>query len=282
VAPNPEHARILSLQRSVGNRAVVSLLGHGGTANVVQRRVAYNVLDWDAEKLGPPVIGNYSDPRYFHIPPTGQIQVSALIEVNGDSSDACGQYQFGTTQTAWIAWTVARYRGQRAEEGSIVVQHRPPMPMRDPGVPGVWYDPARVRSPSSCGDSASVFHIDSPHHAVPKMRNNDAVPGSPLNYLRSYTRGLHLVTYLTATDATGSFLRRPLRYVYWNSLQDFTFTPNFSNPLSMWPHTGAVRVNIGAKGQGRTEDAPYFTTPGTEFNAHFNDSSNWTIDERST
>jgi len=98
--------------------------------------------------------------------------------------------------------------------------------------------------------------------------------------LRSYTRGLHLVAYLTARDPAGNFLRSPLRFMYWNSLQDFTFTPNFANPLQMWAHTGQVRVNIGSRGSGATADAPYFTVSGPHFNDHFNNSANWRIDER--
>src|SRR5690606_1413050 len=112
----------------------------------------------------------------------------------------------------------------------------------DPGPNGsVWYDQANVRSPGFCGDSVGIFHKDSPWHQIPKMRNNSAVTGNPLNYLRSYTRGLHLVTYLTARDNAGNFLPQPLRFRYWNSLQDFTFTPNFASPLSMWTHAGQIR-----------------------------------------
>jgi hypothetical protein len=257
-------------------------LRHGGP--VIQRRVDLDVQDWDATKLGPPTLQNGTDPRYIEVPPTGQISVSALVQVNGDAADPCTDYEIGTTQTAWIAWTIANYRGRNPGDGGIRVWHRPPMPMRDPGATGdVWFDPASPRNvlkPGFCGDSVGIFHVDSPWHAIPKMRYNGAVAGSPLNYLRSYTRGLHLVTYLTARDPGGSFLRSPLRFVYWNSLQDFTFTPNYANPLLMWPYAGQIRVNVGAKGVGETADAPYYTTSGPKFNDHFNNSANWGIDEK--
>lgn len=251
---------------------------------VIQRRVGLDVQDWDATKLGPPTLQNGTDARYVEVPPTGQISVSALVQVNGDVADPCTDYELGTTQTAWIAWTIANYQGRNPGDGSIRVWHRPPMPMRDPGATGdVWFDPASPRNvlkPGSCGDSVGIFHLDSPWHAIPKMRYNGAVAGSPLNYLRSYTRGLHLVTYLTAREPGGGFLRSPLRFVYWNSLQDFTLTPNYANPLLMWSHAGQVRVNVGAKGAGETSDAPYYTTSGPKFNEHFNESANWGIDER--
>jgi len=254
------------------------------TTAAIQRRVSFDVLGWSAVKLGPPTPQNGIDPRYISVPPSGQISISALVQVQGAAGDPCNQYEIGTTQTAWVAWTVAHYRGQNPREGSITVEHRPPMPMRDPGVRGdVWYDPNRARNvvkPASCGDSVDVFHIDSPHHEIPKARHNGVVPGNPLNYLRSYTRGLRLVTYLTARDPSGHFLRSPLRFMYWTSLQNFTFTPNFANPFQMWACTGQVRVNVGAKGKGATADAPYYTTSGPHFNHHFNNSANWRINER--
>lgn len=248
---------------------------------IIQRRVSFNVIDWSATKLGPPTLQNGADPRFIDVPPTGQISISALVEVNGAATDPCADHEIGTTQTAWVAWTAAHYQGRNPGDGRINVRHRPPMPMRDPGPSGsIWYDLANVRKPGSCGDSVGIFHIDSPWHSIPKMRNNSAVAGNPLNFLRSYTRGLHLVTYLTARDPGGAFLREPLRFVYWNSLQDFTFTPNFANPLAMWAHRGQVQTNIGAKGRGVTADAPYSTTAGVNFGDHFNNSANWTIDEQ--
>jgi len=103
-------------------------------APAIQRRVSFDVLDWSAVKLGPPTLQNGADPRLISVPPTGQISISALVQVNGAAGDPCDQYEIGTTQTAWIAWTVAHYRGQNPRDGSITVEHRPPMPMRDPGV----------------------------------------------------------------------------------------------------------------------------------------------------
>ena len=248
---------------------------------VVQRTVSFDVQDWDGIPQGPPTLQNGPDPRAFLIPHSGQILVNPSIQVNGDATDNCAGFQVGTTQTAWIAWTIGHYRGQHPGEGSIRVQYRASMPMRDPGLAGdIWYDPAQVKSPINCGDIVDIFHADSPWQVIAKMRNNGAVAGNPLNYLRSYTRGLHLVTYLTARDPSGNFLTRPLRFIYWNSLQDFSFTPDFASPLNMWTHTGQVRVNIGAKGRGDTTDAPYFTTTGPHFGDHFNDPANFDVDER--
>jgi hypothetical protein len=254
------------------------------SAPVVQRRVSFDVLDWNAAKLGPPTLQNSPDGRLIIVSPSGQISISALVQVNGTAGDPCAGYQIGTTQTAWMAWTVVWYHGQNVRDGSITVRHRAVMPMRDPAPGGnIWYDPTggrNVGSVSMCGDSIGVFHRDSPWHAIPKARNNSVVSGNPLNYLRGYTRGLHLVAYLTARDPGGNFLRLPLRFLYWNSIQDFTFTPNFANPRSMWGHTGQVQVNIGSQGSGVTTDAPYFTTSGPHFNTHFNNSANWDINER--
>ena len=256
------------------------------TSHQVQRAVSYNVLDWDASRLGPPSPQNGPDPRTILIPSTGQILVSALVEMNGDASDPCTSHEVGTTQTAWSAWTIMNYRGRTAADGSVEVRHRAAMPMRDPAPAGnVWYDPANVRSPSFCGDAVSIFHRDSPWHNPPKARNNSAVSGNPLNYLHRYRRGLLLVTYLTARDSAGNFLRRPLRFIYWNSIQDFSFTPQYPTPtaapfLAAWPFTGQIKVNIGAKGRGAVADAPYYTTGGPDYNSHFNTSGNWRVTER--
>ena len=171
------------------------------------------------------------------------------------------------------------YRGATPADGSMTLSHRAPMPMRDPAPGGnVWYDPSNVRSASGCGSSAGIFHFDSPWHSIPKAQRNTAVAGSPLNYLRRYRRGLHLVTYLTARDASGNFLRRPLRFVYWNSIQNFSFTPQLANmaaTLGMWPYSGQVTVNIGSKGRGVTSDAPYYRTGGIHYNTHMNTAGNW-------
>jgi hypothetical protein len=268
-----------------------SAIQQPGTVNVnrqpahsVQRRVSFDVIDWSALKLGPPALQNWTDPRLIAVPPTGQISISALVQVNGDAGDLCSQYEIGTTQTAWIAWTVAWYQGRTATDGSITVRHRSAMPMRDPAPGGdIWYDPnggRNVQRVSACGDSVGIFHFDSPWHAIPKARNNSAVAGNPLNFLRGYSRGLHLVAYLTARDPGGRFLPTPLRFLYWNSIQDFQFTPNFASPLAMWAYSGQVRVNIGAKGRGVAGDAPYFITSGPHFNDHFVNGSNWEIVER--
>lgn len=112
---------------------------------------------------------------------------------------------------------------------------------------------------------------------------------APLNYLTLYRRGLNLVTYLTTRDGAGTFRRRPLRYRYWATIQQFNFTPQYPAPpanaafLGMWPFTGGVRVVTGASGRGEVADAPYFTTAaGTDYNTHFNTLANWTITERPT
>ena len=245
--------------------------------------VTLNVLDWDATRLAARPLANAPDNRLIAVPQDPQIQISALVEVNGGAGAPCNRYKIGTTQTAWIAWTHAYYEGQNPGEGSIRVRYRPSMPMRDPGTGGdIWYNPNGVRnviSPAACGDSVGIFHLDGPWHHIPKARNNGAVAGRPLNYLRSYTRGLHLVTYLTATDDSGNFLPRPLRFRYWNSIQDFQFTPNYATPRNMWTYTGGITVNIGSKGTGETADAPYFTTAGPHLNDHFNDPANWDLNE---
>lgn len=289
--PAPGRSRMAQLQRAAGNRAmgtviqVQRLAGHGGSPHSggppPGSSVEFDVLDWSAAKLGPPALQNGSDPRHLSIPPSPQIAVSGLVKVDGGPGHSCPQYSIGTTQTAWVAWTVAHYRGQRLVEGSVVVSHRPSMPMRDPAPGGsVWYDAGNVKQPGFCGDAVGVFHRDSPWHDIPKARNNGAVPGNPLNYLRSYSRGLHLVTYLTAQDPAGAFLKQPLRFRYWNSIQEFKFKPNLANPLAMWAYTGQVRVNVGGKGVGEVADAPYYVTAGPTFNANFNATGNWKIDDR--
>lgn len=246
--------------------------------NSIQRAVQFNVLDWSASSPGTPTLTN--TPDLIVIPPTNQVLISGLIEVNGDSSDPCNDYEFGTTQTAWMAWVQQYYRGRTAADGSITVQYNASMPMRDPGVGGsIWYDNGRVRSPAACGDSVGVFHNDGPWQGLFKTRNNSAVAGSPLNYLVGYTRGLHLVTYLVGKRTGGNYLPRPLKFRYWNSIQNFAFTPNYSSPSSSWSSTGGVRVNIGSQGSGETSDAPYYTSAGANYNTHFNNASSWTVSE---
>jgi hypothetical protein len=252
-------------------------------AGMVQRTVSFDVQDWEGTKSDPmPTPRNWTnDPAFIEIPRSGQIAIIPTVQVNGDAGDNCAGFEVGTTQTAWIAWTIGEYRGQNAGDGSIRVRHRATMPMRDPGDNGnIFYDNTIVRSPGACGESVDILQNDSPWHAIPKMRNNGAVSGNPLNYLRGYSRGLHIVTYLTARDPSGNFLSKPLRFMYWNSLQDFRFTPNFASPSATWDHTGQIRVNIGAAGRGDTTDAPYFTTPGATYADHFNDAANWDVDER--
>jgi hypothetical protein len=269
------------------DRAVARLAGpgradvHESSPFQIQRRVSYNVLDWDAAKLGPPTPVNGTDPRYITIPPSGQILISSLVEVDGGPGDNCAGHELGTTQAAWMAWAIAYYRGQKPTDGRVTARLKVKMPMRDPGPGGsIWYDDSIVRSPSACGDSAGIFHRDSPWHSIPKAHNNSKVAGSPLNYLIGYTRGLHLVTYLTAREPGGAFLPQPLRFRYWNSIQDFNFTPNYASPMSMWAYTGQVKVNIGSKGTGVVADAPYWTTAGPTLNDYFNDSGNWVNDEQ--
>jgi hypothetical protein len=253
----------------------------------IQRTVSFDVKKWEGNSLGPPTPVNGADQRFITIPATGQIAVEAEVDVNGAAGDDCANHTVGTTQTAWIASAVMEYRGQRAADGSVTVRHRAQMPMRDPTPAGsIWYDPANLRQPAACGSTVNIRHFDSPWHSIPKARNNGAVAGSPLNYLTRYRRGLNLVTYLTTQDPAGTFRRQPLRFIYWNSLQDFTFTPQFptaaSNApfLGMWPLSGGITVNIGSKNQGETSDAPYYTTAGSDFNTHYNNSSNWRITEQ--
>lgn len=253
----------------------------GSVSGPIQRAIRFNVLDWDASAVHTPTPQNAADPRMIIIPPRDQILVSGLIETNGAAADPCSDYEFGTTQTAWMAWVHISFRGRTAAEGSVVIRYNAAMPMRDPGVRGnIWYDNDRVRSAAACGDSTGVFHNDGPWHTISKAVHNASVTGHPLNYLTGYTRGLHLVTYLTARQKGGAFLRSPLKFRYWNSIQDFAFTPNFATPLATWGYTGAVRVNIGSKGAGKAADAPYYTTAGTKYNDHFNNSGNWTVTER--
>lgn len=258
----------------------------GRTAPHIQRAVQYDVLDWDAVALGSPTPMNGPDPRTILIPPTGQISISALVDVLGDRGDACSSHEIGTTQTAWVAWVIMYYRGQTAADGSVTVRYNSQMPMRDPAPAGaVWYDPSNIRSAASCGTAVGVFHRDSPWHNPPKARNNSAVAGNPLVYLMGYRRGLHLVTYLTARDASGNFIPRPLRFRYWNTIQSFDFTPQYPTPVSpaaflgTWPFSGGITVNIGSAGNGEVGDAPYYTTAGIDYNSHFNNINNWTITE---
>lgn len=161
----------------------------------VQRRIREDVTAWTATTLGPPVPVNGADPRMITIPPTGQILITADVDVHGDPADPCSTMEVGTTQTAWMASTVMIYRGRTSAEGSVVVRHNAAMPQGDPGPAGsVWYDPVNVRRPAACGGSVQIRHVDSPWHSPPKARNNAAVAGNPLNYLTWYRRGLNAVT----------------------------------------------------------------------------------------
>jgi hypothetical protein len=268
----------------------LALVGHGATTHLqpaktpdasrsasVRRRknsaIRFEVLDWSGLRLGPPAI--VSSGPTVRVPPTGQIQISALVTVNGDSDEHCRHVEVGTTQTAWVAWTKMWYQGRTRADGSMTATHRPPMPMRDPSGSGsVWYDVQRVRRASQSGDSLGIIHADSPYHDIPKSVTNNAVAGRPLNFLRSYSSGLHLVTYLTAR-VDGRFLARPLRFMYWNSVQDFNCSPNYSAPLKAWGYSGTLRTNLGASGEGPASDAPYYTTVGPTINAHSSVDSNW-------
>jgi hypothetical protein len=158
--------------------------------------------------------------------------------------------------------------------------------MRDPAdTSSVWYEAIKVVNPATCGSEVDISHFDSPWHEFPKATPNGAVSGSPLNFLRTYERGLHLVTYLTVQDPSGTFLTNPLKYRYWNTQQRYTFTPQYPSPpsntafLGAWPSTGGITVNVGSKGDGEVADAPHYETTGTEYNPHFNDSANWTRTE---
>lgn len=244
----------------------------------LQRKVQFNVTEWDAEAMDPGSLGNSADT--IDIPRKKQILISGLVEVNGDAADKCEEYEFGTTQVAWLAWVHEYYNGRTTADGSVVVKYKPSLPIRDPALSGnIWYSDNKVESPASCGDSAGVFHDDGPWNDIPKTVTNDAVPGKPLNYLTGYTRGLHLVTYLAGKKKGGDYLQRPLKFRYWNSIQDFAFQPNYDSPKSSWGHRGGIKVNIGGSGSGEIADAPYYTTAGTTYNTHFNDAANWTTTE---
>lgn len=245
----------------------------------LQRKVQFNVTEWDAETMDPGALQNAADT--INVPQKKQILISGLVEVNGDAADKCEDYEFGTTQVAWLAWVHEYYSGRTSADGSVVVRYKPALPIRDPAPSGnIWYSDKKVESPSSCGDSAGVFHDDDPWNDIPKTVTNDAVPGKPLNYLTGYTRGLHLVTYLAGKKKGGAYLQRPLKFRYWNSIQDFAFQPNYDSPKSSWGYRGGIKVNIGGSGNGEVADAPYYTTAGTTYNTHFNDAANWTTTEK--
>jgi hypothetical protein len=250
----------------------------GSNQHKVQRAVKFNVQEWNAEAVTPPALENKAD--FIVFPPKKIILIGGLVQVNGDKDSECTDFEFGTTQTAWISWVRQYYRGQKSGEGSAVVQYNQSAPMRDPSSGGnIWYTDKSVNSPASCGDSAGSFTNDAPWYEIPKTITNDAVKGNPLNYLTGYSRGLHLVHYLTGKKKGGDFFKTPLKYRYWNMIQDFSFSPNYSKPADTWKNTGSFKVNIGAKGSGETPDAPYFTTSGTTANTHFNDDANWTTTE---
>ena len=180
-----------------------------------------------------------------------------------------------------MAWVKIYYHGRTASDGSMVVAYVPSLPMRDPSLSGnIWYQDSKVDSISTCGDGVGIFHTDAPWHEIDKVRINESVPGKPKNYLTGYTRGLHLVTYLTGKEKKGSFFNSPLKFRYWNSIQDFTFTPNYASPASAWASAGQVKVNIGSAGSGETTDAPYYTSAGTTYNTHFNADASWTKTEK--
>jgi hypothetical protein len=244
----------------------------------IQRAVKFNVQEWNAEALTPPALENKDD--FIVFPPKKIILIEGLVQVNGDKDSDCADFEFGTTQTAWISWVRQYYHGQKSGEGSAVVQYNQETPMRDPSSGGnIWYTNNSVNSPASCGDSAGSFTNDAPWHNVPKTITNDAITGSPLNYLTGYSRGLHLVHYLTGKKKGGDFFKTPLKYRYWNMIQDFSFSPNYSKPADTWTNSGSFKVNIGGKGSGETPDAPYFTSSGTTANTHFNDGANWKTTE---
>jgi hypothetical protein len=245
----------------------------------IQRAVKFTVTQWDMEAGKPPALENKSE--FIVVPKNKQVVTDALVEVNGAPGDNCSDFEFGITQTAWIAWTRMYYQGRTNAEGSMIVDYKPSVPMRDPSTKGdIWYDASMVNSPASCGDSAGAFHGDGPWHELDKTRTNDAVIGSPLNYLTGYTRGLHLVVYLTGKKKGGDFFKTPLKYRYWNSIQDFAFKPNYAKPESTWESSGGIKINVGGQGSGETSDAAYFTTSGTTFNKHFNDDANWTVTKK--
>lgn len=257
--------------------------GGGNSAHItqnsppaIQRKVAFNVLEWGGETLQKSIVpANSADKNSIALdPPTRHILISGLVEVNGDATDDCANWKFGTTQTAWQDWAVQYYWGRTAKDGHTIVRRKHLSPVRDPAASGnIWYDEKIVESPSSCGDGAGVFHIDAPWEEIPKTVTNDKTKAT--NYLTGYTRGLHLVTYLTGMDPSGNFLKTPLRFIYWNALHDFVFTPNFADTKAAWVWSGpGVRINIGLKGQGEAGDAPYFTTAGPTFNQQFTDDDN--------
>jgi hypothetical protein len=244
---------------------------------MIQRKVAFKIVEWSATKLqkGGIVPTNSADGDSIVLdPPTRHILISGIVEVNGDATDDCAGWKFGTTQTAWMDWAIQYYWGRTAKDGHAIVRRKRLTPVRDPDERGnIWYDNNIVESPSSCGDEAGVFHVDAPFESIPKTVQNDKTKAT--NYLTGYTRGLHLVTYLTAMDPSGNFLKTPLRFRYWNALHDFVFTPNFTHVKAAWKSSGpGVRINIGSQGHGETSDAPYFTTAGPTFNQRFNDDAN--------
>src|SRR5688572_27741199 len=98
----------------------------------IQRAVKFDVTQWDAEAVAPPALGNTAD--FVVVPKGNQIIISALVESSGGAGDICSNVEFGTTQTAWMAWVKMYYYGRTAADGSLVVSYTASLPIRDPSL----------------------------------------------------------------------------------------------------------------------------------------------------
>lgn len=203
--------------------------------------------------------GSVSWPLSFGV--TSPLEAEADVEVTGVAGDPCASHQVGFLQTVHSQWLNFYYWGRARGDGSTVIKHTVPLPIRDGNVSDFWY--SSHETPAGCGVRVNPIMSDSPViFTLPKVHNNSRT-GQP-NHLTGVGRGIAFVTTLVESGPGGV---HPLRHFYWNYQMEIDFTPNRAAPTTAWPFTWKKnRANLGAVHSGADGAVPIFTTASTPYN----------------
>jgi hypothetical protein len=203
--------------------------------------------------------GSVTWPLSFAV--TSPLEAEADVEVTGVTADPCASHDVGFLQTVHNQWLHFYYWGQSGGDGSTVITHTVPLPIRDGNVSDFWY--SSHATPTGCGVRVTPLMSDYPTiFTLPKVHNNSRT-GQP-NHLTGVGRGIAFVTTLVESGPGGI---NPLRHFYWNYQMEIEFRPNRASPNTAWPFTWKKnQANLGAVHHGADGAVPIFTTASTPYN----------------
>ncbi len=205
------------------------------------------------------------------------------VTFTGDPGDTLTGWTVGFIQVQWIETNWLYYRGQKNNDGSLMLQiarapARPVQECRDTTSRGtanqIWDALGPLARPTDAfttpGQRIAVstgVDPDSPNALVPMVENNGARGGRP-NFLREAQFEFHFCTILSAQDPAGNF--HHLVSFYWNTHWQARFLPrdftDLTRPWFVTPVGGSFAngVHISHFIQGTPTDpriVPLLTAP---------------------